>query len=108
MIEPPLPNEGLPPIKTVHKAIRNYLVNELGLNRESLDATIQMIIKRHVTVWFNEQLNTRHSFLRKFMTDIIGQVAERHLQRSLTVALSKVETKAEIVIVDGRMNEADP
>ncbi len=98
-------SDGLPSVSVVHKAIRNYLVNELGIHRASLEQMIKDIVKTHVDEFFQSQLATRGSYFRKTFLEVMTKSAEAYLQRNLSVALAKVETKAEIMIVDGRMNE---
>ena len=95
----------LPSVKTVHKAIRNYLVNEIGVTRETVEKAIREQVGAHISRWINVELATDRSFLRNLLVNTITKLAEQHLRNSLTVALSKVECKAEIVIVDGRMND---
>jgi hypothetical protein len=95
----------MPSVSTVHKAIRNYLVNELGIHRKSIEDIIVSTVKEAVEHFFQAQLHNEHSFLRKTIQAEVRRAAEAYLQRSLSVALSKVECKAEIIIVDGRMND---
>jgi hypothetical protein len=94
----------MPSVKTVHKAIKNYLINELGVTMTYVENLTKLVIKETLDRWFNGQLHDEASFLRQQIRATAAKHTQDYLQRNLSVAIAKAELKAEIVIVDGRMD----
>lgn len=77
----------------VHKAVRNYLINELKITEESVGKVIQELAAERMTAWLNSQISLSGNVWRasRWLASVVSETVKAAIKDQIAARLRAVK-----------------